>query len=127
MGKSGSRSDFTTTEMKKMLGSRNLCAVGVKQELIARLMTNDPAGSWMHGHGSNMNRVCTKKDTDVSENSPSSLSKEVDDRTVNILSKKRAESRKDSEGDLITIKPELKFVAKRIILWTVRDIESVAK
>ena len=86
-----------------------------------RQTTNDAAGSWTHGHGS-INSVGAKEDTDESENSPNPSSEEVNDsQFVNILLKKRTESRKYREGDLIAIKralhgPELKFVAKRIIL-----------
>ena len=127
--RSGSPNDFTATELKKMVRARNLCTV--KRELIARLTTNDPKGSWIHGHGSNMNRVGANKDTDVSENSPGSSSEVNDSWIVNILLKKRAENRKYSKSDLVAIKRALhgsglKFAAK-YFYFAVRDIKSVAK
>ncbi|KOX69046.1 hypothetical protein WN51_06525 [Melipona quadrifasciata] len=101
-----------------MLRVRDLCTVSVKQELIARLTTNDPAGSWMHGHGSNMNSVGANEDTDVSENSPSTSEEVNDSQVVNILLNKRAESRKCREGDLRALHDP-----GQNVLWTVRDVK----
>ncbi|KAK1136825.1 hypothetical protein K0M31_001361 [Melipona bicolor] len=81
----------------------------------------------VHGHESNINRVRANEYTDVSENSPSPSSEEVNDsQVVNILSNKRAESRKYRKDDLIAIKRTLHGPGQNVI-WTVRDVKSVEK
>lgn len=76
-------SDFTISELKNILRGMNLSTVGLKNELIARLVERDPSGEWMTrvlsvGNGEQVESPEIANALSVNNNDPERLRREME-------------------------------------------------
>ncbi|XP_076301744.1 uncharacterized protein LOC143219749 [Lasioglossum baleicum] len=73
-------SEFKVTQLKDILKARGLSTIGVKQELINRLMEDDPSGSWIDEYNN-----------DIAKDDPGSPARDIKEMEVLKKEKELAE------------------------------------
>ncbi|CAK9802814.1 Transposon Tf2-6 polyprotein [Anthophora quadrimaculata] len=88
--------DFTALQLKEILKAKGLSTLGLKQEMITRLMSSDPSGAWMSEYASSGGRVAVREDSSASTapsadspRPPSPEAGENNTRHVDILLKEK--------------------------------------
>ncbi|CAK9834317.1 Transposon Tf2-9 polyprotein [Anthophora retusa] len=96
MNSNRSPSELTVTQLKDILKAKGLSAVGVKHDLINRLMMSDPTGAWMEEETSDGAGAIASEDSGVgaapstnSPNLPTPPTEAMDSRSVDMRRKEQ--------------------------------------